>query len=96
MNVNNTAQISVHKLPNKNKNNKTKYLIIRWNQHIFIYYDFENFLKTAYSQNFVHAKLLKFLAKISLVEISPNKYYDTNFTQKLSKILSLNKEKMTL
>ena len=31
---NNTAYISVNKLPSNNDNNKTKYLIVRQNQHV--------------------------------------------------------------
>ena len=31
---NNNVHISVNKLPNNNDNNETKYLIIRWNQHV--------------------------------------------------------------
>ena len=35
INVNeNTAYISVNKLPSNNDNNKTKYLIVRQNQHV--------------------------------------------------------------
>ena len=35
MNINNnTAYISVNKFPNNNNDSKTKYLTIRWNQHV--------------------------------------------------------------